>query len=127
MSVMARATVVGVDEAVAPPDGEVRDGVALFLEALAGVEHGLVLDDGGDDVEAIILVELGDAFDREVVALRRAGGEDDLLGDVLVGLEVGRARDSLIESGLDASRHVRGRRPPPRVQPKTWLRLAALP
>ena len=33
----------------------------------------------GDDVVALLLVELGHALDREVVRLGRAGGEDDLL------------------------------------------------
>jgi hypothetical protein len=43
-------------------DRDVRDLVALLLQALARVEDGLVLDHGRDDVVALLLVELGDAF-----------------------------------------------------------------
>ena len=35
--------------------------------------------DAGDDVVALVLVELGDSLEREVVGLGRAGGEDDFL------------------------------------------------
>jgi hypothetical protein len=61
-------------------DAEVGDLEAFLLEALAGVEHRLVLDDRGDDVVALLAVEVSRAFDRQVVALGRARGEDDLLG-----------------------------------------------
>ena len=67
-----------VDATVAT-DRQVRHAEAVLLEALARVENRLVLRDGGDDVVALVLVELGDALEREVVRLRRAGGEDDLL------------------------------------------------
>ena len=70
--------VVRVDAAVLV-DAEVGDLEALFLEALAGVEDGLVLGHRRDDVVALVLVELGDALEREVVALGRAAREDDLL------------------------------------------------
>ena len=52
---------------------------ALLLEALAGVEHALVLGLHGDDVVALVLVEVGDALDGEVVGLGGARGPDDLL------------------------------------------------
>ena len=58
---------------------QVRDLEALALEALAGVEHALVLGLDGDDVVALLLVEAGRALDREVVRLGRARGEHDLL------------------------------------------------
>ena len=81
-----------VDEAVGL-DGQVGDAVARLFELLAGVEHGLVLGDLGDDVVAALAVHLGDALDGEVVGLGGAGGEDDLLGggadelgDLLAGL-----------------------------------------
>jgi hypothetical protein len=45
----------------------------------AGVEHALVLGHGGDDVVLAILVELGNAANREVVRLGGARGEDNLL------------------------------------------------
>ncbi len=60
--------------------GQIGDAVAVFLEALTGVEHGLVLSDLGDDVVAALAIHLRDALDGEVVALSGAGGEDDLLG-----------------------------------------------
>ena len=71
--------VVEVDQAVGL-HRQIGDAIAVFLEALAGIEHRLVLGDLGDDVVAALPVHLGDALDREVVALGRAGGEDDLLG-----------------------------------------------
>src|SRR5205807_671936 len=45
---------------------------------LTGVEHRLVLGNGGDDVVALLAVHLGHTLDGEVVALGGAGGEDDL-------------------------------------------------
>jgi hypothetical protein len=72
------ADVFRVDHAVRV-DRQVGDLVALLLEALAGVEHGLVLDLRRDDVVALVLVELCHALDGEVVRLGGARGEDDLL------------------------------------------------
>ena len=60
-------------------DRQVGDVEALFLEALAGVEHRLVLGLRRDDVVAAVLVELRGALDRQVVGLGRARGPDDLL------------------------------------------------
>src|ERR1700678_1528294 len=68
-----------VDEAVGLYR-QIGDAVAVFFKALAGVEDGLVLGDLGDDMVAALLVHLGDALDGEVVALGRAGVEDDLPG-----------------------------------------------
>ena len=74
-------------------DRQVRDAVALPLEALASIEHGLVLGATGDDVIAFVLVKFGDPLDGEVVRLGGAGSEDDLLavsaqerGDLLARL-----------------------------------------
>ena len=78
LSVIAARTVLGLDAAVLV-DRQVGDLEALLLEALAGVEHRLVLGLRGDDVVALVLVELGHALDREVVRLGRARREDDLL------------------------------------------------
>ena len=61
--------VFDVDEAVGH-DGQIGDAVAGLLEALAGVEDGLVLGDLGDDVVAALAVHLGDALDGEVVGSR---------------------------------------------------------
>src|SRR5438132_6233894 len=59
---------------------KVRDLEAVAFEALASVDHGLVLGGLRDDVVALLLVHGGDALDRQVVALGGAAGEDDLLG-----------------------------------------------
>ena len=61
--------VFDVDQAVSL-HGQIGDAVAVLLEALAGVEHGLVLGDLGDDVVAALAVHLGDALDGEIVRLR---------------------------------------------------------
>ena len=60
-------------------DVEVGHLEALALEALAAVEHGLVLGLASDDVVALLFVEVGHTLESEVVTLGRAGGEDDLL------------------------------------------------
>jgi hypothetical protein len=52
---------------------------ALALEALAGVEGGLVLGLDGDQVLALLAVVRGHALDRQVDGLGGARGEDDLL------------------------------------------------
>ena len=54
LSVMAAAHRLGADPAVLV-DGQVGDLEALLLEALAGVEHRLVLGLRGDDVVALSL------------------------------------------------------------------------
>ncbi len=71
----------GIDQAVLA-HVDVGHLEALLFQALAGVEHGLVLDGRSDDVLALAGVVLGDAFDREVVALRCAAREHDLLAAV---------------------------------------------
>ena len=72
---------VGIDEAVGG-GREVGDVEAATVEGLGGVEDGVVLDFGGDEVGGLALVEEGaeDAGEGEVVALGASGGEDDLLG-----------------------------------------------
>ena len=73
--------VVGVDAAVAV-DGHVGDVEAELLEVVAGVEDGVVLDRGGDDVVAgaRLLLGEGDAFEGRVDRLGAAAGEDDVGG-----------------------------------------------
>src|SRR5581483_3701103 len=61
-------------------DGKVGDAVAVFLQALASVEHRLVLGHGGDDVIALFAIHLGDTLDGQVVALGRARREDNFFG-----------------------------------------------
>ena len=100
-----------VDEAVGL-HRQIGHAVAVLLQPLAGVEHGLVLGHLGDDVVAALAVHLGDALDGEVVALGRAGGEDDLLG---------RRADEL---GDLLARLLHGLL---RFPAEEWLRLAALP
>ena len=78
-----RAQGVEIDQAVLL-HWQVGHLEALLLEMAAGVEHALVLGHGGDDVVLAVLVELGDAADREVVRLGGARGEDHFL---LVGAD----------------------------------------
>ena len=64
---------------------QIGNAVALLLKRLAGVQHRVMLDLGGDDV----LAALGGrtvhkAADREVVRLRAAAGEYDLARRVVV-------------------------------------------
>jgi hypothetical protein len=65
------AQVVEADPAVFL-DRQIRHAIAVFLEALARVDHRLVLGDARDDVVALLAIHLGDALDRKVVAFRRA-------------------------------------------------------
>ena len=61
---------------------QVGDLIALLLQILGGVEDGVVLDGGGDDVAALPPLqghELGHPPQGPVVRLRTAGGEVDLL------------------------------------------------
>ena len=62
--------------------GEEGDVDVAVLERLGGVEDGVVLDAGGDDVGALWWGRVGGdgAEEGEVVALGAAGGEDDLGG-----------------------------------------------
>ena len=57
----------------------VQPVLAHALQALAGVEDGLVLGLEGDDVVALGPVELRHALERQVVRLGGAAGEDDLV------------------------------------------------
>ena len=58
---------------------QIRDPVAVLLEALARVDHRLVLGDRRDDVIPLLPIHLGDAFNRQVVGLGRAAREDNFL------------------------------------------------
>ena len=60
-------------------DRKIAHPKSVLLETMAGVEHGLVLGDSRDDVIALRAIALGHALDREIVALSRAGGENDFL------------------------------------------------
>ncbi len=71
------AQIVEIDAAVFL-HRQIGDLVAVFLEALAGIEHGLVLGDLRDDVIALLAVHFGDALDGQVIRLGGAAGEDDL-------------------------------------------------
>lgn len=53
---------------------------ASFLERLARVEHGVMLDDGGDDVLFFGARRLHDSPDGGVVGFRASAGEDNLAG-----------------------------------------------
>ena len=64
-----RAQLVEADAAVLL-HRQIRDAVAVLLEALARVDHRLVLGDARDDVVALLAVHLGDALDRQVVRTR---------------------------------------------------------
>jgi len=59
--------------------GHVRHLEPLPLEALERVDARALLDDGGDDVVALLLVHLGHALEGEVDRLGAARGEDELL------------------------------------------------
>ena len=54
------------------------DGVALLLEGLAGLENRAVFHGGRDDVLADVAVLVQGKADGPVIALRPAGGEDEL-------------------------------------------------
>ena len=68
--------IVEIDQAVLL-HRHVRDAVAVFLQALAGIEHGLMLGHRSNNVVALLAIHLGDALDGKVVALGSARGEDD--------------------------------------------------
>ena len=75
-------SVGGLDEALGGA-GEEGDVDVALLERLGGVEDGVVLDAGGDDVRLLFgCGELGGdgSEEGEIVALGSAGGEDDLGG-----------------------------------------------
>src|SRR3569833_1104117 len=73
-------------------------GPAVALEALAGIEHALVLGLDGDDVIALLLVEARGALDREVVGLGRTRGPHDLLG--IAADQRGALRARILDRGL---------------------------
>ena len=68
--------VVQIDQAVFL-HRHVGHAIAIFFQALAGVEHGLVLGDRSDDVVALLAIHFSHAFDGEVVTLGGARGEDN--------------------------------------------------
>ena len=80
-------------------DGQIGDLVALLLQALEGVEHGVVLKGGGDDVALILgRPQPGAGADCLVVALAAAGGEVDLLG--LCAQDLRHARPGIVQGLL---------------------------
>ena len=80
LSVIALADVVGVDLAELV-DRQVRDRRSPSRSSALQVSRMALCSVAcGDDVVALLLVELGDALDRQVVRLGGAAREDDLLG-----------------------------------------------
>src|SRR4029077_18651316 len=68
---------IKINEAVAL-DRQIGYTEAARFQMFAGIEHGLVLSDSGDDVVAFFAKSLCHAFDGQVVTLRGTGGKDDL-------------------------------------------------
>ena len=71
---------VGIDHPVLVHRQVGHGRLARPFQRAATVEHRLVLGDAGDDVVALVLVELDNPLDRLVVGLGRAAGENYLLG-----------------------------------------------
>ena len=57
---------------------EIGYGEAASFEILTGLENGVMLDGGGDDVIAAIFAGAGDALDGEIVCLSAAARKHDL-------------------------------------------------
>jgi len=90
-----------IDEAVACWR-DVCDLEAAAFEGFGGVEDGMVLDLGGDQVGWLVAVEEGlqDAGEGEIVALGSAGGEDQLLCGAVE--ESGYGCSGVLDSGAGA-------------------------
>ena len=71
--------VVGIDQAISI-HGQDRNLETLLLQEMAGLQDGVMLDGGGNDMIPLALPGVGHPFDGRVVALRPAAGEDDLSG-----------------------------------------------
>src|SRR5271155_1773174 len=54
--------------------------LALALQRAATIEDCLMLSDAGDNVIALVLVEVEHALDGEIIGFGRTAGKDDLLG-----------------------------------------------
>ena len=74
----SRGHIVGIDDAIAVY-GYRGDVVTIFFELLGGVNDGVVLDLGDDDV-AGFFERRGDPFDRHIVGFSAAAGENDFAG-----------------------------------------------
>ncbi len=79
--------IIGIDQRP-PIHRQVRHRATHLFQALAGVQHGMVLDRRGDDV----IARLHHPQQRQVVAFGAAAGEDDLrrtavqqIGNLLAG------------------------------------------
>src|SRR5207302_10429428 len=73
-----RANCIRID----PPSAigrQISDVESLFLETLAGIEHGLVLDARGDDMPSAVRVRAREPENRQIVGFGRPGGEHDLV------------------------------------------------
>ena len=70
------AQIVEIDAAVFL-HRQIGDFVAVFFEALTGIEHGLVLGHLRDDVVALFAIHFRGAFDGQVGRFRGAAGEND--------------------------------------------------
>ena len=101
------AHVLGIDQTAAV-HRHPGDLVAALLQILHGLEHRVVLDGGGDEVLALLLLGVGRAQDGPVVGLGAAAGEVDLVGlgadgagDGLPGLlhGAGRAESQAVDGG----------------------------
>src|SRR6202041_392246 len=60
--------------------GQVGHFIAVFLQALTGVQGRLVLGDLRDDVIALLAIHFGDALDRQIRGFCGAAGEHNLFG-----------------------------------------------
>ena len=78
-------------------DAHIAHSVALAFQPMAHVQHGVVLDGGGDQVAAPLRLRPCHADDGLVVALGAATGKVDLLG---VGPQGTRHRATRIIQGL---------------------------
>ncbi len=92
------AHVLGIHQAAAV-HRDLGELPAALLQILHGLEHRVVLDGGGDEVLALLLLRVGSAEDGPVVGLGAAAGEVDLVrfgaddaGDGLPGLLHGARR-----------------------------------
>ncbi len=68
-----------IDQAVRV-HGHIGDFKPLLFQPFAGVQDGVVLDGGGDDVVALLAVGKGHALERPVIAFAAAGGEVHFFG-----------------------------------------------
>ena len=105
------AKIVEIDEPVLC-DGQIGDFEARFLQALAGVEHGLVLGRLRDDVIALFAIGFRDALEARLL-----DSVAPLVKTISRGVGVNQAGDMPRAFSTASSA----------FHPNSWLRLAALP